>query len=262
MRAIKGARERSSAALALASLLVSGCGSFLGASFVPPPELASDAHRYDLLVDYQSFATDQPKRRVGFTPAEDPDTSSPGPCRFAFDVTGTLKEEPSQPATREGELWVWRNSSRFDYRIEAPPTPRVELRGTLERTATERVDERALRELEAPPPGAVTVDPDRVSARVGHGQLFFGGEPAGELELDSGALVLRWGEARYMAQPRGYAAREVRSDGVTVLYAKLDAGHWGVGERAYHVAVDPSLDCERLQRAVSVLLMAQLFAGD
>jgi hypothetical protein len=47
-----------------------------------------------------------------------------------------------------------------------------------------------------------------------------------------------------------------------VSYAQLDGGHWGVGERAYHVAADPGLGCEQLQQVVSVLLMAQLFAGD
>lgn len=250
---------RACVALLALGLLPSGCGALFGSSFVAPPELARDAHRYSLLIDYQSFATDRPKRRVDFTPAEDTEAGQAGTCRFAFQVGGELDEHPSPPAVKDGELWVRRYTARFDYLIEAPPALRVQLGGTLERIVT---NGREPPEVEAPPPGAVTVEEWPVSSRRGHGQLTSAGEAVGELRLEEGTLHVQWNEALYRAEVRGYAGRAVRRDGVMLSYAKLDAGHWGVGERAYHVAVDPGLGCEPLQQVVSVLLMAQLFAGD
>lgn len=248
------------AVLAL-GLLASGCGHFFGGSFVAPPELAYDAHQYSLLVDYQSFATDKPKRRVELTPA-DTEAGQPGSCRFAFHVAGELHERPSPPATKQGELRVRHYPARFEYHIEAPPALRLQLAGTIERTVSERLDAEEPPEIKAPPPGAITVEEGSVSSRLAQGQLSSGGEPAGELTLEDSTLEVQWSDARYRVEVQGYAGRAVHRDGVMVSYAKLDAGHWGVGERAYHVAADPSLECEQLQQVVSVLLIAQLFAGD
>ncbi len=256
-----GVRVMVAGALLLAGLLQLGCGSLFSSSFVAPPELAQDAHRYSLLVDHQSLSTEKPKRRAEFTPVADAETGRVGTCRFAFQVGGELEELPSGPASAEGELLVWRYPSRFVYRIEAPPGPRVEVQGTGERTVVELAGDGPTEER-VPMLGDVTVDPERVRSRAGQGELLFNGAPMGAVQRDDATLRVRWGDAEYVTVALSETERSVRRDETLVLYAKLDGGHWGVGERGFQVAADPSLECEPLQRVVSVLLLAQLFTGD
>ena len=247
-------------ALAASGLFQLGCGLF-SSSFVAPPELAYGAHRYSLLVDYQSFSTDKPKRRVDFRPVPDPENAAPpGTCRFAFQLAGEFDERPSEPAREDRGFLVWRYPSRFAYRIEAPPGPRLDLQGTGERVVIEQAGDGPTKEKA--PLGEVSVDQERVKAREGHGQLSSDGKTLGEIKRENAKLSVYWGDTLYLSDALSEAERSVRKDKEMVLYAKLDWGHWGVGERAFQVAADPSLDCEQLQRVVSVLLMAQLFTGE
>lgn len=242
---------RASAALFGAGLLACGCS---GSRFVVPTELPGDAPRYSLLVDYESFATNAPRQRVQLTPLSE--SGPAGACRPSFRVTGQLDELPAEPAIEERGFWVSRRRGRFDYQIAGPRATGVELKGSVERTTTERVDRRAQRA------GKVTVEDGRIAYEEGHGTLLRGGEPMGEVTLQGSALSVDWAGTHYVAATRGYGGRAVRRDGTLAVYAKLDWGHWGVGERAFHVVADPSLGCDELERAVSVLLMSQLFAAE
>ena len=254
-------RVMAAGALLGSGALQLGCGALFGSSFVVPPELAQDAHRYSLLVDYQSFSTEKPRRRAEFTPVAGAETGRAGTCRFAFQVAGELEELPSGPASEEGELLVWRYPSRFVYHLDAPPGPRVEVQGTGERTVVELVGDGPT-EGRVPVLGDVTVDPERVRSRAGQAQLLFNGALMGAVKRENTTLRVHWGEEQYLTESLSETERSVRRGETMVFYAKLDAGHWGVGERAFHVAADPSLECEPLQRVVSVLLLAQLFTGE
>lgn len=221
-----------------------------------PAELPDGAHRYALSVDYQSFATNTPKQRAQLTPHAESGTEPAGSCRPAFQVTGHLDELPPEPAIEERGFWVSRRRVRFDYQIAGPRAASVELEGSLERTTTERVDPRARRA------GKVTLQEGRIAYQEGHASLLRGGEPVGEVTLQGSALSVDWAGTRYVAATQGYGGRAVRRDDSLALYAKLDWGHWGVGERGFHVVADPSLACDEVERVVAVLLMSQLIAAE
>jgi hypothetical protein len=230
---------------------MSGCS----ARIAVPAGMPEDAHHYSLVVDYQTFATDQAKRQVQLTPL-DAEAEGRGQCRPSFRVTGQREELPSAPATEERGFWVSRRQARFDYRVTGPGATDIQLAGTLERTMTQLADERAEKV------GGVTVQSGPVAYQEGHGRLTHDGEPVGEVKLEGSAFSALWADTRYVAATQGYGGRAVRRDDALVLYSKLDWGHWGVGERAFHVVADPALDCEELGRMVAVLLMSQLFAED
>lgn len=233
---------------------MSGCS----ARIAVPAGMPADAHHYSLVVDYQTFATNKANRQVQLTPVEAEAAKGREQCRSSFRVSGELDELPAEPATEERGFWVSIHRARFDYRVTGtgPRATNIRLDGTLERTLTQRVDERAEKV------GGVTVQSGAVAYQEGQGRLSRDGEPVGEVKLEGSAFSAQWADTRYVAATQGYGGRAVRRDDALVLYSKLDWGHWGVGERAFHVIADPALDCEELARMVAVLLMSQLFAED
>lgn len=247
-----GASPPSRIALLAAAWLAAACGK---SAFAVPAELPEHAPRYSLVVDYQSVAPEAPQRRVALTPLAEPGAGPASACHPSFRVTGKLDALPAAPPTEERGQWVARREQHFDYRV-AGPAASLELAGRLERTTTRRADERSRRA------GPVSVEDGPVAYQEGHGTLRRGGQPVGEATLQGSTLRVDWEGTRYVTVPRGHGGHDVRRDDALAVYAALDWGHWGVGERAFHIAVDPSLACDELERALSVLLLAQLFAAE